>query len=149
MPSRWAATVRRPALAMARKDCIESQSNVVGICDSLQRNRQFIRNYVRRTPCESHLEKPTNARIRPPSGSSLTMRSLDRGTIDLAFVVLRQLRDKHDVLRLLVACDLPGHEFDDLVGTAGCAGALRAHGLDRFAPLRIRNADHHDFHDVG
>jgi hypothetical protein len=31
--------VRRPALATARKDCMESQSNVVGICDSLQRNR--------------------------------------------------------------------------------------------------------------
>ena len=44
------------------------------------------------------------------------MRRLDRGPVDLAFVILRHLRDEHDVLRLLVACDLSGHEFDTILG---------------------------------
>ena len=58
------------------------------------------------------------------------MRGLDRGTVDLALVVLRQLSDEHDVLRFLVTGNLSGREFDDLVGGGDRAGALRAHGLD-------------------
>ena len=60
------------------------------------------------------------------------MRRLDRGPVDLAFSFFGNCAT-NDVLRLLVACDLPGHEFDDLVGSGCRAGALRAHRLDRLA----------------
>ena len=69
---------------MARKELVKDpQSKVVGICDSLQRNRQFIGIYVHRTLCDPEHEL-TKARFRWTLGQFLTMRRLDRGPVDLA-----------------------------------------------------------------
>src|ERR1700761_4528136 len=82
--------------------------------------------------------------LTPRLCRSLTMRGLDRDTIDFVLVVPRKVIDEHDVFRLFVARDLSGHEFDDLIRGGGAPRALRTNRLDRLTPLRIRYADHHD-----